>query len=62
MEKKKPKKQEGDVKEEFPTNHRIRPEGMSITEAAVIGMKLAEKVPDYDVFIQSMKDFGTIEE
>ena len=62
MENKNPKKQEVKPKEEYPINHRVRPEGMSITEAAVIGMQLAEKDPDYDVFIQSIKDFGNIEE
>ena len=62
METKNPKNQEGKPKEQYPTNHRIRPKDMTITQAAVLGHEILQKDPDYEMFIQSIKDFSNIED
>ena len=58
MDNKNPKEQEGKPKEEYPTNHRIRPDDMTIFEAAEIGMEHLKQNVHYAEFIESIKKYG----
>ena len=62
MRKEKVKSEDNAKQEYYPTNHRVRPDDMSITEAAVIGMKLAKKDPEHASFLQYMKNFAEVKE
>ena len=43
--------------EEYITNHRIRPDEMSIFEAAAIGHSILEKDPRYKEIMENIRNF-----
>ena len=58
MDKKNPKLQKGKQNEQYPTNHRIRPDEMTIFEAAEIGMEHLKKNAQYNEFVEGIKKYG----
>ena len=42
---------------DYPINHRIRPEGMCIMEASKIGQSYLKKNPDYETYIEYVRNF-----
>ena len=57
MSKEKVKREDNTKQEYYPTNHRIRPDDMSIMEAARIGQSYLEKNPNYEKFIEDIRNF-----
>ena len=62
MSNEKVKREDNAKQEHYPTNHRIRPKGMPLSRAAVIGREIAEKDPDFHILLQVMKDFAKVKE